>query len=292
MTAVNFKDLTGQKFQYLTVLGRAEDIVFKNGKIKVRWNCICDCGNETVKYAAQLKHKTRVVSCGCKTPRSEGKYKLEGQVFGFLTVVKKSEEKMANRNFLWECSCECGNIVFASSNTLMKNEKKSCGCKTKAETSGTHGMHGTRTWQSWSSMIERCTKEYHKSYKYYKDVPVDPAWLDSFEAFYGDMGERPEGMTLDRIDSTKGYFKENCRWATNSTQQQNKLPNYINKNNGMAGVSKTGDRYSAKIRHDGIREHLGTFDTAEEASEAYNKRGYEIFGDLWVYKGPKPEDNE
>mgnify|MGYP001964621175 CR=1 FL=1 len=136
-------------------------------------------------------------------------------------------------------------------------------------------------------MRERCTKEYHKSYERYKDKEVDPKWLESFEAFYEDMGDRPEGTTLDRIDNSLGYFKENCRWSTTSVQQQNKEPNFVNKNKGLAGVFESKGRFCARIRYNGTREYLGTFSTPEEANEAYNKKGLEIFGDTWVYKGQK-----
>lgn len=117
---------------------------------------------------------------------------------------------------------------------------------------------------------------------------LTPKWM-TFEGFYADMGIRPDGTTLDRIDNNMGYNKENCRWATHSQQQQNKLPNYINKNKGLAGVFESNGKFCARIRYNGQREYLGTFNTPEEANDAYNKRGLEIFGGEWVYKGPKEE---
>lgn len=279
------KDLTGQTFQYLTVLERTDNMVFKNNKIKVRWLCECVCGKQVIKYSRALKVTDKPVSCGCMTPKPKAKYNLEGQVVGFLTVIDKSSTKGAHRNLLWNCICECGKTLLISTAMLVNNEKKSCGCKTKAETSGTHGMHRTPTWISWSSMRQRCTKEYHKSYEYYKDVPIDKEWLVSFEAFLRDMGERPDGMTLDRIDNSLGYNKENCRWATDSEQQQNRTPNYINKHKGLAGVGASGSKFQSRIRYNGVTEYLGTFETPEEANDAYNKRGLELLGDAWVYKG-------
>lgn len=279
------KDLTGQTFQYLTVLERADNIVFKNNKIKVRWLCECVCGKQVVKYSRALKVIDKPVSCGCMTPKKPLKYDLTGQQFGFLTVTSRSAVKNDNRNYFWSCQCECGQEVLVLTHNLMNNEKKSCGCKTKAETSGTHGMHRSPTWISWSSMKQRCTKEYHKSYPYYKDVPIVDEWLDSFESFLRDMGERPEGMTLDRVDNSLGYCKENCRWATDSEQQQNRTPNYINKHKGLAGVGASGSKFQSRIRYKGVTEYLGTFETPEEANDAYNKRGFELLGDAWVYKG-------
>jgi hypothetical protein len=205
-----------------------------------------------------------------------------GNKVGFLTVIRETDERL-RRNILWECVCDCGTFVLVSTTLLRREEKKSCGCKTKAETSGTHGMYGTPTYRTWMSMIQRCTKPYHKSYEVYKNFKIDPKWM-VFTGFFEDMGVRPEGHTLDRINGELGYNKENCRWATLSQQQQNKRPNKLNRNKGLAGVAERNGRFCAKIRYDGQREHIGTFDTPEEANEAYNARGREIFGKEWVDK--------
>ncbi len=91
-----------------------------------------------------------------------------------------------------------------------------------------HG-HRTRdgsspTYSTWISMIARCTRESNDNYKYYgaKGIGVCDSWLNSFSCFLSDMGERPEGRTLDRVDGTKGYTKSNCRWATSKEQSINK----------------------------------------------------------------------
>lgn len=205
-----------------------------------------------------------------------------GTKVGFLEVVGESELRR-NRNKLWVCLCECGNEILVSTNTLNRAEKKSCGCKSRAEVCGTHGMYGTPTHNTWRTMIERCTKSYHKNYDSYKHLDIDPKWM-TFEGFYEDMGDRPDGMTLDRKDNSLGYFKENCRWATDSQQQQNKVPRKINKNKGLAGVYESHGKFCSRIRYDGKREYLGCFGTPEEANAAYNLRGKEVFGDEWVEK--------
>jgi hypothetical protein len=128
-------------------------------------------------------------------------------------------------------------------------------------------------------MQDRC-KPYHKSYEYYKDVAIDPKWLDSFEAFLEDMGERPEGMTLDRKDGKLGYNKDNCRWADASTQQQNKRVSQKNAT-GYPGVTFGNDRYTARIRHKSVKLYVGCFLTALQAALAYDKKGKELFGDEW-----------
>ncbi len=88
----------------------------------------------------------------------------------------------------------------------------------------THGMSKTKTHKSWESMKQRCLNPKAPDYHRYggRGVYVCSRWKDSFENFLEDMGERPEGKTLDRIDNLKGYEPNNCRWATIKEQQANR----------------------------------------------------------------------
>jgi hypothetical protein len=90
-------------------------------------------------------------------------------------------------------------------------------------------MTNTRIWSIWKGMISRATKEYDRSYILYggKGKGVAKEWLD-FKNFYSDMKETySDNLTLDRIDNSKGYSKDNCRWATNMEQQANKINNRV-----------------------------------------------------------------
>ena len=109
--------------------------------------------------------------------------------------------------------------------------EKSCGClKTK------HGLWQTRSYEVWSSMVKRCTRKSSRNYHRYggRGITVCERWLD-FENFYADMGERPEGLTLERIDNEKGYYPENCKWATVAEQNRNRKNNV---NITIDGVTK------------------------------------------------------
>jgi hypothetical protein len=84
-----------------------------------------------------------------------------------------------------------------------------------------HGKRYTRAYGSWADMKTRVFNPNCKEHHLYKDYPIDPRWL-VFENFYADMGERPKGLTLERVDNSKGYGPNNCKWATRKEQANNK----------------------------------------------------------------------
>lgn len=128
-----------------------------------------------------------------------------------------------NKSFHWYSCPKCGEITLADVSSF-KN-RKSCGCWRPDTKKHGHFSKGkeTPTYLSWKSMKTRCDKPKTISYKQYgaQGITYIPAWSD-FSAFLADMGERPPDRTLDRIESSKGYYKENCRWATKLQQTQNR----------------------------------------------------------------------
>jgi len=151
---------------------------------------------------------------------------LTGQKFGRLTVIKMIDERLNNGRIQWKCKCECGKIKNITGIYLRQGESRSCGCLHKDNIKKTHGLSKCKTYKTWSHMIQRCENSKRIKYKDYggRGIKVCERW-HKFENFYEDMGERPDKTTLDRIDNNKGYYKENCRWATSKQQSRNKRNN-------------------------------------------------------------------
>ncbi len=92
-----------------------------------------------------------------------------------------------------------------------------------------HGMDGTKIYYVWSSMKKRCLNVNHKAYHRYggRGITVCDRWIGSFESFYADMGDKPDGYQLDRIDNNKGYHKDNCRWVPPKLNARNRSDNKL-----------------------------------------------------------------
>ena len=144
--------------------------------------------------------------------------------------------KVDSRNkYVWEC-CECGSVAQGEYANLKKEVKNHCGCLGSSRRRGVnnhlykHGKTKSSEYTSWHLMKRRLTVKSDKSYDHYINnlkIDADPRWLDSFEAFYADMGDKPNPkFTLERINAYRGYWPDNCRWASKEEQAQNKTTTF------------------------------------------------------------------
>lgn len=158
---------------------------------------------------------------------------VTNQRFGLLVALKPSEQRGPDGSVYWSCSCDCGGSIETSVNRLRTGTTRSCGCLQEQQRkygSITHGhsMGGqvSPTYAAWANMINRCTNPQNPEYEHYggRGVRVCQKWLDSFQEFLFDMGEKPEGYLLDRENNNGHYIPENCRWVDYSTSNKNRRP--------------------------------------------------------------------
>lgn len=164
---------------------------------------------------------------------------LAGTRIGRLTILRKSGVRYVspsgNKSVQWECICDCGEqTLVVTASLTCKNPTRSCGCLQRDATSErdhtTHGMSRSPEYKSWTAMKERCLSPNHHNYPRYggSGITVCDRWLESFENFHADMGDRPAGMTLDRIDGDGPYSPDNCRWAGAAQQSRNRKSTRLN----------------------------------------------------------------
>jgi len=144
-----------------------------------------------------------------------------------LTLMSVLTKRSKDGHIQWLCQCSCGDVGTYLATRVKHNRVAGCQKCAHALTGSrvrTHGMKNTATYSSWISMKDRCTNPESKDFARYggKGITVCDQWLNSFEQFYKDIGEKPNGTSIDRINNDQGYSPKNCRWATHSQQQLNK----------------------------------------------------------------------
>lgn len=160
---------------------------------------------------------------------SDEKYRVDlGDVLGGVglwSVLGNAPPGRRRQRQLW-CRCACGVVAAVDANNL--KTRKTLGCNSCRASNRTHGRSGDPIYKSWECMISRCTLPAFPNWEHYggRGIVVCERWR-SFENFLADMGERPPGTSIDRIDVNGNYEPGNCRWADAKTQVANRRPELL-----------------------------------------------------------------
>lgn len=207
---------------------------------------------------------------------------LSGKRFCRLIALYRTKNKQ-HGHYKWRCICDCGNEIEVAGSSLCSGNTKSCGClrvesatERMIQMSTTHGLRRHPLYKVWDNMIQRCGNENDKDFKNYgyRGITVCNKWKNDFKIFYdwATANGWKTGLQIDRIKNNRSYEPSNCRFTTHQINNCNRR----DKSKYGSGVTKVKNRFLARITIDGIRMRIGTFNTAEEAADAYKRKLKEI----------------
>jgi len=158
---------------------------------------------------------------------------ITGRRYGKLVTLGPVDKTLAGQ-VIWLCRCDCGNQNAIRATDLIEGRYESCEvCRNLEKSLRCGGQREHPLYATWRGMWRRCTDKSNNSYKNYgaRGITVCDEWRD-FERFIHDMGAKPDGYTLDRIDNNAGYSRENCKWSTWKSQHRNRRNNRMVEHEG------------------------------------------------------------
>jgi hypothetical protein len=202
------------------------------------------------------------------------KLNLIGLRFEKLTVLSELLQRSNSGKVVFECQCDCGKIVHVVGSKLKNGWTKSCSCLQKEITSKrskidnkTHGFSRTSIYTTYHTMIARCYNPNTEAYKNYggRGIKVCDRWLNSFENFAQDMGEKPDvKFSIERIDFNGNYEPSNCKWADNFEQENNKSTNvhitYQGNDYTIAELSRMLNINYYTLRNRTVKKNIFTYE--------------------------------
>lgn len=177
---------------------------------------------------------------------------LTNKVFNRLKVIKFSHRSTTAT--YWHVLCLCGTKRIVNGGDLKNGHTQSCGCLNRERSSNRHRKHGmrkTKTWNCWQLIKARCLNTKNQYYYLYggRGIEICDKWLNSFENFLADMGEKPDGKSIDRIDTNGNYDPKNCRWSDAYEQANNTRTNVkIEYNGEILTLSQWARRMNLQIQ--------------------------------------------
>ena len=199
-----------------------------------------------------------------RSPAGKRMLDLTGKRFGRWTIVSFSHINEKGASY-WQAKCDCGKEGVIRGSSLVERGSGSCGCLAVEKSSTRGGATKLRVFSCWKGMIRRCTDPREKKYHLYggRGITVCERWM-AFENFLADMGEVPDGMTLDRINPDGNYEPMNCRWATPTTQANNTRRNRKLTLNGVTHTIMEWSRIVG-VNHETIRRRINRGVSVKEA---------------------------